>query len=619
MPARSWPAFWSYGRRCVSAVLLSPTCSPRAPRPHQCAARSWRSGRACSAARRCGPPSAAPTPPGGLSGCPTCSPQPPAPAPPACSPPPASSHRKGEGGCGFDLFDADAGGDTDMSIAEQWPLPLVVLGAPVPESRLCRDFELLGVLGRGGGGVVFKVRRRDTPAGSGGGLFAVKRISLDSLRDAAWVQLLREATILDDMPLALPSAELARSKHLVAVRHHWLDRATGTELDLETSEAEQSLDYSYASSCSGMPAHASPGAFCLYLEMDYCGGGDLRKWLEQEAPPPLRQVLEVMLQVLLGLRLVHAHGVLHRDLKPTNVLFDADGSVRIADFGLSVPLDRTVTPGDVQWAEELLRSRCGVSAADARGAAREDGLRHKVLRHMRPLRDPAEARRALRAVQILTAAGGTGAGASPKARGSPRAPHAAAQGQLAAAANRPRQQAAQHTTGLGSPFYSAPEVRRVSKRRAAYGTSCDLYSVGVMLYEAVHAPRTASERERLLSAFCSAPARAAPPQGRRGGAEDAALAAAAVDLAQRLAALDPQERPAAERAERELLALLGRAPGDESGQGAAPGPAAAAAAAALAGPAAGSPPANGAGAAPAEHAPGRRSLGSSAAAAAADS
>jgi hypothetical protein len=74
-----------------------------------------------------------------------------------------------------------------------------------------------------------------------------------------------------------------------------------------------------------------------YLVMEYMAGGALRGWMEPGRPWPLARAAPVLDQVAAALDYIHGQGILHLDLKPENVLFAADGRVKITDFGLSAP------------------------------------------------------------------------------------------------------------------------------------------------------------------------------------------------------------------------------------------------------------------------------------------
>jgi serine/threonine-protein kinase len=76
-----------------------------------------------------------------------------------------------------------------------------------------------------------------------------------------------------------------------------------------------------------------------FLSMEYVEGEDLSKWLRRENRPDTRQVVEVARQICGGLAAAHGAGVLHRDLKPQNILFDRTGKVRLTDFGVAAAFE----------------------------------------------------------------------------------------------------------------------------------------------------------------------------------------------------------------------------------------------------------------------------------------
>jgi DNA-binding NarL/FixJ family response regulator/tRNA A-37 threonylcarbamoyl transferase component Bud32 len=75
-----------------------------------------------------------------------------------------------------------------------------------------------------------------------------------------------------------------------------------------------------------------------YLVMEFCEGGDLNKRLGEKALPA-DEALRIFLQLMLALGDIHEQGILHRDLKPQNLMFRADGSLAIVDFGVAKHVD----------------------------------------------------------------------------------------------------------------------------------------------------------------------------------------------------------------------------------------------------------------------------------------
>ncbi|MER5268443.1 protein kinase [Actinosynnema sp. NPDC002837] len=76
-----------------------------------------------------------------------------------------------------------------------------------------------------------------------------------------------------------------------------------------------------------------------YLVMELCTGGSLADVVQRDGPLPAARVLELGVRLADALAAAHAEGVLHRDIKPGNILLDRYGTVKLADFGLAALLD----------------------------------------------------------------------------------------------------------------------------------------------------------------------------------------------------------------------------------------------------------------------------------------
>jgi len=77
----------------------------------------------------------------------------------------------------------------------------------------------------------------------------------------------------------------------------------------------------------------------LFLVMELVDGQSLAALIGQRAPLPVDEAVSIAIQILDGLSAVHADGLIHRDVKPANVLVDRAGRVRLTDFGIAKRLD----------------------------------------------------------------------------------------------------------------------------------------------------------------------------------------------------------------------------------------------------------------------------------------
>lgn len=80
-----------------------------------------------------------------------------------------------------------------------------------------------------------------------------------------------------------------------------------------------------------------------YMAMEYLDGESLENIVESKRRMPLVDKLEIMIQVLNGLQYAHEHGIVHRDIKPGNVMVLKDGKIKIVDFGIARISDNSMT------------------------------------------------------------------------------------------------------------------------------------------------------------------------------------------------------------------------------------------------------------------------------------
>lgn len=79
-----------------------------------------------------------------------------------------------------------------------------------------------------------------------------------------------------------------------------------------------------------------------FISMEYIEGRELAHILQEKGKLPPREAAEIMLQVCKGLAVAHAEGVIHRDLKPQNIMVDRQKRAAVMDFGIAHSLDAAV-------------------------------------------------------------------------------------------------------------------------------------------------------------------------------------------------------------------------------------------------------------------------------------
>lgn len=75
----------------------------------------------------------------------------------------------------------------------------------------------------------------------------------------------------------------------------------------------------------------------MHWVLDYWPGGDLFYLISKNTRLPEKQAKFYIIEIILAIEYLHSLNILYRDLKPTNVLIDAEGHIRLTDFGLSLP------------------------------------------------------------------------------------------------------------------------------------------------------------------------------------------------------------------------------------------------------------------------------------------
>lgn len=100
-----------------------------------------------------------------------------------------------------------------------------------------------------------------------------------------------------------------------------------------------------------------------YIVMEYVPGSTLKDIIKQDAPLALDRALNITRQIAEGLNHAHQRNIIHRDIKPHNILVTPDGRIKVTDFGIA----RAVSAGSLTQAGEVMGSVQYLSPEQAKG------------------------------------------------------------------------------------------------------------------------------------------------------------------------------------------------------------------------------------------------------------
>ena len=100
-----------------------------------------------------------------------------------------------------------------------------------------------------------------------------------------------------------------------------------------------------------------------YIVMEYVEGMTLKQYIQKNDPIPIEKALDIMKQITAAISHAHHNGIIHRDIKPQNILIDHEGNVKITDFGIAIALSST----NITQTNAVLGSVHYLSPEQARG------------------------------------------------------------------------------------------------------------------------------------------------------------------------------------------------------------------------------------------------------------
>src|SRR5580765_6182045 len=141
------------------------------------------------------------------------------------------------------------------------------------------------------------------------------------------------------------------------------DRHAGDDQFVERfrREAKNAASLSHPNIVSIYDRGEAEGTY--YIAMEYLDGRSLKELIVARGPAPIHLAVDYARQILAALRFAHRHGIVHRDIKPHNVLVDGEGRLKVTDFGIA-----RAGPSQMTEVGSIMGTAQYLSPEQARGA-----------------------------------------------------------------------------------------------------------------------------------------------------------------------------------------------------------------------------------------------------------
>nr|ADB54784.1 PKZ [Ctenopharyngodon idella] len=248
---------------------------------------------------------------------------------------------------------------------------------------LSQSFDVITKLGEGGFGCVFKVKHKFD-----GKIYAVKKVVLTGEADSEVKALarldhpniVRYITCWPDSESCTSNQDRNQVSNTSGSsscgvtfdragceeRNDEDDEDDDDDVDVSdvTSRMESLGSTAELASAAGPSGNLDPlnhSRMYLFIQMEFCEGGTLTTWIRVRNRMNKQRIAveihKIFYEIVSGVEYIHSNSLIHRDLKPDNILFGMDGKVKIGDFGLVAaqtnhsggPVERTKRRGTLQY------------------------------------------------------------------------------------------------------------------------------------------------------------------------------------------------------------------------------------------------------------------------------